>query len=232
MTSAKQEADGGARLHEAVTALTGHIREYVADHEHAVQSLAIAMADPRLTAAERQHVVDEYHNIYPGFITVFVADDRGLVNQIYPAREGESPPVSDREYFAEAMQTGRMAVSDVILGRLSHVPIVTIAVPILVGGKAAGVAGGSLDLSQFERFIADFTTLADARVSVLDQLDRVIYTNATGGVTALQSLSRDALVVGSRSAPNSVFRYQRAGTGSASRFTSSSTQHQGPFVCS
>jgi signal transduction histidine kinase/CheY-like chemotaxis protein len=215
MTAAKQEADGGARLHEAVSALTGHIREYVADHEHAVQSLAIAMADPKLTEAERQHVVDEYHNIYPGFITVFVADERGLVNQIYPAREGESPPVSDREYFNEAMQTGRMAVSDVILGRLSHVPIVTIAVPILSGGMPAGVAGGSLDLSQFERFIADFTTLADARVSILDQLDRVIYTNATAGVTALQSLARDELIVEGRKAQNGVFRYQRANTGAA-----------------
>src|SRR2546430_3344908 len=66
MTAAKQEVDGGARLHEAVSALTGHIREYVADHEHAVQSLAIAMADRKLNAAERQRIVDEYHNIYPG----------------------------------------------------------------------------------------------------------------------------------------------------------------------
>ena len=57
-----------------------------------------------------------------------------------------------------------MAVSDVILGRLSHVPIVTIAVPIVVHATArsAGVAGGSLDLSKFERFVDDFRTLADA----------------------------------------------------------------------
>src|SRR5438876_9919044 len=108
------------------------------------------------------------------------------------------------------MQTGRMAVSDVILGRLSHVPIVTIAVPILVGGVPAGVAGGSLDLSQFERFVADFKTLADARVSIVDQLDRVIYTNGTAGMTALQSLARDELVVGSRSAQSGVFTYRRA----------------------
>ena len=47
------------------------------------------------------------------------------------------------------MRTGRLAVSDVILGRLSHVPIVTIAVPLFdAAGAIAGVAGGSLDLSQ------------------------------------------------------------------------------------
>ena len=66
----------------------------------------------------------------------------------------------------------RLGVSQVIVGRLSHVPIVTIAVPVLAGGEPAGVAGGSLDLSQFQRFVEDFTTLADARVSILDQHER------------------------------------------------------------
>src|SRR6185436_5214966 len=42
MTAAKQEADGAARLHEAVTSLNQHIDEYVADHQHAVRSLALA----------------------------------------------------------------------------------------------------------------------------------------------------------------------------------------------
>ena len=36
LSSAKQEADGGSRLHEAVAALNQHISAYVNDHEHAV----------------------------------------------------------------------------------------------------------------------------------------------------------------------------------------------------
>src|SRR5204863_7777384 len=111
LTAAKREADGGARLHEAVTALSGHIGAYVTDHEHAVTSLALAMADQTMTPAERQHLVDEYHGVYPGFLTIFVADSLGVVNQIYPLRDNESPPVSDREYFNEAMKNRRMAVS-------------------------------------------------------------------------------------------------------------------------
>ena len=59
-----------------------------------------------------------------------------------------------------------MAMSDVILGRLSHVPIVTIAVPIFyANGDVAGVAGGSLNLSNFERFVDDFRTLPMRKIT-------------------------------------------------------------------
>ena len=213
LTATKQEADGGARLHEAVAALNGHIAGYVADHEHAVRSLALAVADDTLTPDDRQHLVDEYHAIYPGFLTIFVADRIGMVHQIYPLRDSESPPVSDREYFIDAMKNRRMSVSDVIMGRLSGVPIVTIAVPILRGGDPVGVAGGSLDLSQFARFVDDLKTLPDARVTIVDQHDRVIYNNGRSGFADLQNLTRDELVLASARADDGVFRFQRAGAG-------------------
>ena len=87
-----------------------------------------------------------YRDIYPGFITIFIADQAGIVHEIVPMRE--SPAIDDREYFIDAMRHRRMAVSDVILGRLSHVPIVTIAVPIVraTGGRwriGASPAGGA-----------------------------------------------------------------------------------------
>jgi len=214
MTAVKQEDDGTARLREAVTALDAHIREYVADHEHAVRSLAAAMGDEGLTVAERQHLIASYHDIYPGFITIFTADRDGAVRHIYPPRT-DTPSVSDREYFVDAMKTRTMAVSDVILGRLSHVPIVTIAAPIAGPGQApAGVAGGSLDLSLFERFAADFTALRDARVTVLDQHDRVIYASRDAGFAALESLAQGQMVAAAAHAQNHVFRYQRAKDGS------------------
>ena len=210
LTSAKQEADGGARLHEAVTAINEHIRAYVADHEHAVQSLASAMTTFPADDRRRQTLLDQYHDVYPGFITLFAADRLGVVREIFPPRDSESPPIGDREYFITAVQTRRPAVSDVILGRLSYVPIVTIAVPIFDGsGAVAGVAGGSLDLSKFEQFVGDFSTLPDARITVLDQHARVIYTSGQTGFTALQSLGQDNLVLASARRVNGVFRYQR-----------------------
>jgi len=217
ITSRKQEEDGGARLHEAVAALNQHIGAYVLDHEHAVQGIAAALTTLPAESSRRQKLLDQYHNVYPGFITLFVADKLGVVRDIFPSRDSESPPISDREYFINAVQTRRLAVSDVILGRLSYVPIVTIAVPFFdAAGAVAGVAGGSLDLSKFEQFVEDFRSLPDALITVLDQHDRVIYTGGQTGFTALQSLSQDDLVRGSAQADGGIFHYQRT-TESASQ---------------
>jgi hypothetical protein len=137
-------------LHEAVAAVGDHIGAYVADHQHAVQSLAAALKASPADGRSRQALLDQYHNVYPGFLTIFLADRLGVVREIFPPRDAESPPISDREYFIEAERTGRLAISDVILGRLSYVPIVTIAMPIFdASGGVVGVAGGSLDLSKF-----------------------------------------------------------------------------------
>src|SRR6185295_6642624 len=57
LSAGKREADGGARLREAVTALNQHIDEYVAKHANAVESLAAAMSDPTLSSSDRQRLV-------------------------------------------------------------------------------------------------------------------------------------------------------------------------------
>jgi signal transduction histidine kinase/DNA-binding response OmpR family regulator len=210
LSSAKQETDGGARLHEAVAALNQHIGAYVNDHEHAVQSLAAALTSLPAASTRRQELLGEYHAIYPGFLTIFAADRLGIVREIFPSRDSESPPISDREYFVNAVQTRQLAVSDVILGRLSYVPIITIAMPVFdAAGAVAGVAGGSLDLSKFDTFVEDFRSLPNARITVLDQHSRVIFTSGQTSFTALQSLALDPLVLASAEARTGVFRYGR-----------------------
>jgi signal transduction histidine kinase len=107
------------------------------------------------------------------------------------------------------MRTGKLAVSDVILGRLSHVPIVTMAMAINSASGASGVAGGSLDLSKFEKFVNELATLPEARITVVDQLNRVIFGSAGSGYSGLQSLTDDPLIRAGASAPNGVYQYQR-----------------------
>ena len=176
LTSAKQEADGGARLHEAVDgAERSTSSAYVSDHEHAVQSLAAALpAQPLDDARTASGCSTHYHDDLPGLHHALRRrSPAASCARSFRRADSESPPISDREYFIDAVQTRQLAVSDVILGRLSYVPIVTIAVPIFdAAGEVAGVAGGSLDLSKFERFVEDFRTLPDARITIVDQHDR------------------------------------------------------------
>jgi signal transduction histidine kinase/DNA-binding response OmpR family regulator len=213
LTAAKQESDGSARLREAVTALGARIDDYVDEHTRAVQTIAAALSAHGGNAADRPQLLGEYHRIYPGFITIFAADGAGVVRDIYPPQDlAAVPHITDRQYFVDALGTKRLAISDVILGRLSHVPIVTIAMPLAgPAGSGGGVAGGSLDLSKFEKFIEDFQTLPDARVTILDQHDRVIYASSQTGYTALQNLAQHDLIIASASAQNGVFRYLPGG---------------------
>ena len=88
-----------------------------------------------------------------------------------------------------------MAVSEVIVGRLSRVPIVTIAVPAVDrSGAVALVAGGSLDLSKFRSFVGQLGGVPDTRVTILDQHDRVIYASGTSSIAALQPLAEDPML--------------------------------------
>jgi signal transduction histidine kinase/CheY-like chemotaxis protein/HPt (histidine-containing phosphotransfer) domain-containing protein len=210
INAVKREEEGGARLKEAVTALSARIEGYVSDHTHAIATLAAAL--PSLTPQERQKLLLTYHSTYPGFITLFSADQNGVVHEVYPPREdGSLPTIADRQYFVDALKSRRLAISDVIVGRLSHMPIVTIAMPVSRGDESpSGVAGGSLDLSKFEKFVEEFGSLPDARMTVLDQRNRVIHAGGQPDYLAFEVLTDDPLVTSSAGAHDGVFRYRRS----------------------
>ena len=215
----RRENDGAARLHEAATAMRDHIDEYVNTRVRAVQALAAAAAQTGGDTAKRQRLIAQNREIYDGFITTFFADRNGLIHEIEPARPAQNPvnQIRDRLYFIEAMRTGKPAISDVIVGRASHQSIVTIAVPILdATGAADGVAGGSLSLSNFQRFFQEYGELPGASIIVADQHNRLIYASAPSGFIPLQDLAHEPLVQASPSARDGVFRYMKANPGRAS----------------
>ncbi|HEX7138933.1 MAG TPA: cache domain-containing protein, partial [Vicinamibacterales bacterium] len=228
LTAGRLEADGGARLREAVTALGEHVDSYVDGHAHAVESLATSVGSSSSTNAGRQNLLDEYRRIYPGFLAIFFADRTGMITEINPPlQSGDAvPTIADRQYFKDAMTTRKTAISEVIIGRVRHVPIVTIAFPLVAaGGDIEGVAVGSLDLSKFEMFAKDFDALPDARVTIVDHQDRVIYTSAATGYAPLQPLTDDLLVTSRGRAQNGVYRYERAAqdAGGGTRIVATST---------
>jgi signal transduction histidine kinase/DNA-binding response OmpR family regulator len=206
----KQENEGAARLHEAVTALKNHIDEYLTTHTRAVEAMAGTVADISLDAARRHQQLEHYHAIYEGFITLLVADRQGNLLESVPPQPLPQT-VADRPYFSTAIATRSLAISDIFMGRRSHVPIVTIAMPMYSAtGQLTGVAGGSLDLSKFQRFVEEYSTLEDATITIVDQQDRVIYATASSGYIVQQSLHQDDIVKASATAAGGVFRYNRS----------------------
>ena len=106
----RQENDGGARLHEAVAALRNHIDEYLTTHTRAVQALATAASYVADNHTQRERLLQEYHAIYEGFITLFLADPDGHVPELIPpqASGSEARQIGDREYFVDAVRNRRL----------------------------------------------------------------------------------------------------------------------------
>ena len=153
-----------------MAALNQHISAYVSDHEHAVQSLAAGLSGLPDDRARRQQLLAHYHDVYPGFITIFAADRQGIVREIFPPRDSESPPISDREYFINAVQTRQLAVprksswddsgtcpSSRLRCRFSTTP----------ARSPAWRAARSIS-DKFERFVEAFRSLPSVQITVLD----------------------------------------------------------------
>lgn len=64
---------------------------------------------------------------------------------------GSSPDISDRDYFKEALSTGKPVVSAPVVSRASNKLVVVVAVPILKNGSVSGLFGATVlvdELSQ------------------------------------------------------------------------------------
>jgi signal transduction histidine kinase/DNA-binding response OmpR family regulator len=208
--SAKQENEGAARLRDAVTAMADHVGDYVRTHVSAVEAFAAASGSVRHDPTD-QHLLEQYQAIYGGFITLFRADRSGQVTALVSTgQSGGLNVVADRQYFIDAVRTRRVAISDVIMGRVSHVPIVTIAAPLIApDGSVTGIVGGSLDLSKFRRAIEEYNNLEHAMITIVDQHDRVICASAQAGYPVLERLPQDGLLEARGTASNGAFRYSR-----------------------
>lgn len=80
-------------------------------------------------------------------VVAALADGKMMVRLDQGEPTTELPNIADREYFPRALQTDQPVVSQPLVGRISKIPIVIIAAPVLsADGKVAGIIGGTLAL--------------------------------------------------------------------------------------
>jgi signal transduction histidine kinase/ActR/RegA family two-component response regulator len=223
LLSERQENEAATRLQEAATAINREVDDYVAWHVSAAESIAATLADgPIASPRSVEDLLARHRHQYPTLITLFVADRAGNIVSIYPKTQGEGPsaatltPVTDRSYFQHVITTGTSYVSNVLLGRRSEKPIVTVAAPLRRGGATTGIVGASLDVSGFSRFGRDYSATRDFAITILDSEDRIIYSSAGESSRSLSSADTTGLVAAASKASTGVFRYKRTdreGTG-------------------
>ena len=217
-----QETEAGQRLQEAATAIQEDIQEYVTRHQQAIIGLSQAITNEgHFDADTMNRRLEENHVLYPGFQTLIVANDQGVPVSAHPLRRADgrmllskpgapiddSATLRDREYFRETMETGTSHISDVFVGRASLQQVVAITAPLFTkSGQLFGILSGSLRLSHFEKFKANYQTLTNAAILILDQHNRVIYSSRGGAYQTLESMENSPLVKASMEASHrSVF---------------------------
>jgi|GEM_PF-527352 len=222
----QQQTEVTHRMQETVTAIRQNIDDYLNKHSQAIVSLSVAIEHQgSLESDDLTWWVEQYHQLYDGFITVFVADKQGHLLAVYPQLTADgkpviatSPTVRDREYFRQAIATGKPYISDVFLGRRSGNPIVTISAPVFdKKGQIVGVVAGSLDLAKFQQFDQDYQAITDAAIIILDQHNRVIYSSQLTPYRVLEDLTESPLLAAAKAnSQGASFYYNQAAHNSRS----------------
>jgi len=217
MYAGHQETEASQRLQEAATSIRQNLEEYVTRHQLALLSLSKAITNEgHFDAGALNRWMAQTHTIYPGFQTLTVANKDGIPIGVHPKyfpggkevitlRPGmpmdTRATMTDREYFRVTMATRESYISDVIIGRVAQQPIVSITAPLFnEEGGLWGIVAGSLKLANFEQFDQTYRTLKSAGILILDQHNRVIYSNRATGFQPLQSLQDSPLVKSSLAA--------------------------------
>ena len=194
-----EEREASSQLQEGARIVCKEIDEYVDKHLGAIASIGSAIAaQGRLDRPLLEEQLRRQNSLFPGFLTMLVADRRG---EVMATSGGESERrtggsfVHDRDYFRVPIESGKPYISDVFLGRaLGHDPIVAVSAVIPAsGGEPLGLIEGSLDLAKFSRFERTDPFLEGADILILDQHNRVIYASQRLHYAALAGVSDDRL---------------------------------------
>ena len=209
----RQEKEAGQRLQEAADSIRGRLEGYINRHEMAVRVLS------RSITRQGRYDLDALNGwlqltraVHSGFQSITIGNADGFpiavdpqdvpgLGKVLSNKPGDKVPDSatmrDREYFKRILVSHRAEISEVFISRVVRQPTVAVAAPLFEpDGKLFGVIAATLDLSLFEQFAQNFGTLDQAGIFVLDQQDRVIYSNRGAAYRPLESMSKSPLVKG------------------------------------
>ncbi|MFT5812994.1 MAG: diguanylate cyclase (GGDEF)-like protein [Psychroserpens sp.] len=172
------------------------IERYVDEHKKAIAQVAneLSVIEPN----NYDDALIKMHKIYPGFLTMLIANKDGSLATSSPRTLMENLPegfsVADRSYFSQAFYQQSLSVSSVFLGRgFGTDPIIAISAPIYANdnanknNKPVGIVEGSLNLNLFEQVKRNAANYREIDLVLTDENNNVIYADAN---LALATLSK------------------------------------------
>jgi signal transduction histidine kinase/ActR/RegA family two-component response regulator len=211
------------------------IQSYLDRHLRAVTHLADLYAVAGTDEALRPDPLGRARSLYPGFLTLLVTDESGLITAAWPERNrfnvlmaNNGFRVADRAYFLEPRLTRRSYVSDIFRGRgFGDELIVAMSAPIHDrNGRFRGVAEGSLDLRRLGDAIGRPGQLHDRTLVVVDRTGRVVLRAGEIDAQPLQSFTPHDLYFAAREQDTGTFLFDNLSGGHAERYLA--TRHLVP----
>jgi signal transduction histidine kinase/CheY-like chemotaxis protein len=215
LLAARQESEGSVRLDEISTSTRDQIGEYLIVHQRMIESLAYSLSAIGDDPAKRFSLISMYPKIHPALDHVTVVDPRGMVIETTnptPNTRLLRNGVADRAYFKQVLATGRTAISDVVASRIDATATILICSPYFTDARAlSGVVCGPLRLATIERLVQRYEGLPQARITVVDHNNRVVYATIASGRKQLQDMTAEPLMRAAAGMTNGSFTYTTAG---------------------
>jgi diguanylate cyclase (GGDEF)-like protein len=169
------------RLNISSQYLSRIVENYVDEHTKAIAQTASKLS--AIEPSEYASALMKAHQLYPGYLTMLVANDQAKViasspNSLLANIPGNSLSIADRSYFSQAFYNEALYVSPVFLGRGFGVdPIVAISSPFYYhnSDKPAGIVEGSLNLNMFEQAKQVEKGAGEIAIVLTDENDNVLY---------------------------------------------------------
>jgi diguanylate cyclase len=109
----------------------------------------------RTDAAAAVAFVDGLRGVAVNFSTLYLIDSEGRMLALFNGSSTATPNinVTDRPYFRNTLERGVPLISEPMVGRASHEPVIQVTMPVLdAQGRAVAVLGGGLRLSSRNLF--------------------------------------------------------------------------------
>ena len=160
------------------------VENYVDDHTKAVTQIANELSV--IKPSSHNDALVKIHQLYPGFLTMLVANSEANIVASSPLSLMKGIPksgasVADRSYFTEAFFNQSVYVSPVFLGRgFGADAIIAISAPIYFQNNAqpTGIVEGSLNLNLFDQINSSAANDREIDVVLTDANDNVIYADS------------------------------------------------------
>lgn len=174
----QKRADADAKLFERAREMAIEVERFVSATGDVLQALAETPAIKRMDRSETEAILSRLLPQFPQFENLFTAGKDGWVRASVVRPEGEKPVgVLDRLYFREVMATGRLALGEVQIGRLTGKGVLVVAHPVRdFSGRLTGLIGAPISLTRFQKWLAEHESEAGAgtTITIIHREGRVI----------------------------------------------------------